>query len=825
MSKKSLSRGLLILSMLSEDNQQLNNVSIKGTNITQHNGGREDGLFVNGVQQSKLNIVESSTPLCSKNYTNEERDSTSTLQVLPLNNQDLENTFNDVGLQQKEVEYHAISEDGLFFDNGRQQSVLALFESTDTLVTNNKNIIDESSPAMTFTTLENVVPSNLEGLPENTLLDEQSEVENTLQMEFFIDDAENSQGVIELAEPAPFEELAHTEHDPPLNGTENANSGTNPNNIVNEIEEDGGEDLGVTKRGTKRVRKKKSTNPTERAQKQIKKLKDDHSTHDPCDNKCRYKCSTKFSEDWRNQCNTEFWNKNFSERRNFIVLCATKLPVKRRRSDSEKKQNSFRYFFNDTEGERIRVCKTFFLTTLGFSKENNSVVYDSLTTIDKSIMTGMASCSTDKRGKHPNRTKIDRNIITTHIESYNPSVAHYRREHAPNRRYLPSDVTIQRMYNDFVKSETSCDCSYDLYRKVINELNISFTKLGHEECGMCYKFKEHDSNHNQENLSPDCETCIYWKSHIERAEKSRHLYKEHANLQSSAEDSLFFCADLQKVIMLPRMDTFKEVIFTRRMVAFNESFVPVGIKSKHRPLAVLWHEAVSGRKKEDIINAFFSFFCHFRDVNHICIWLDNCSSQNKNWTLFTFFVYLLNYCIDISINKVDIFYFEPGHSFMAADSFHHQVELSMKHSGKVCDFQDFVNCVKKANAGKVDVKEISGDDLFAWKDFTSKQKLKTRGDSMPYLKDIVKLTAERGKTSLMYSTNYDQPASEELNFLQAKCVKKFPMPDRINKVRGFNKAKKKDIVEKLCPLMPANRRGFWLSLPESDQPDLLSNDE
>ncbi|KAK9883704.1 hypothetical protein WA026_001891 [Henosepilachna vigintioctopunctata] len=73
---------------------------------------------------------------------------------------------------------------------------------------------------------------------------------------------------------------------------------------------------------------------------------------------------------------------------------------------------------------------------------------------------------------------------------------------------------------------------------------------------------------------------------------------------------------------------------------------------------------------------------------------------------------------------------------------------------------------------------------------------------MPYLKDIVKLTAERGKTSLMYSTNYDQPASEELNFLQAKCVKKFPMPDRINKVRGFNKAKKKDIVEK--PLKELN---------------------
>ena len=173
-------------------------------------------------------------------------------------------------------------------------------------------------------------------------------------------------------------------------------------------------------------------------------------------------------------------------------MCATKLPVKRRRGESETRNNSFRYFFNDKEGERVRVCKWFFLTTLGFSKENNSVIYDTLTSVDKDTMTGMTSCSTDKRGKHPNPKKIDRSIIINHIESYNPSIAHYRREHAPNRRYLPNDVTIQRMYDDFIRAENSCDCSYDLYRKVVNELNISFTKLSHEECGMCFKFKEHD---------------------------------------------------------------------------------------------------------------------------------------------------------------------------------------------------------------------------------------------------------------------------------------------------------------------------------------------
>jgi len=48
--------------------------------------------------------------------------------------------------------------------------------------------------------------------------------------------------------------------------------------------------------------------------------------------------------------------------------------------------------------------------------------------------------------------------------------------------------------------------------------------------------------------------------------------------------------------MLPRMDNFKAAIFTKRVIAFNESFVPIGPRSSTKPLAVIWHEGVSGRK-------------------------------------------------------------------------------------------------------------------------------------------------------------------------------------------------------------------------------------
>jgi len=65
---------------------------------------------------------------------------------------------------------------------------------------------------------------------------------------------------------------------------------------------------------------------------------------------------------------------------------------------------------------------------------------------------------------------------------------------------------------------------------------------------------------------------------------------------------------IYKKIMLPRMEEFKTAVFTRRIIALNESFVPVGTRSSCFPLAVLWHEGVAGRKKDEIISAFYQFF-------------------------------------------------------------------------------------------------------------------------------------------------------------------------------------------------------------------------
>lgn len=49
-------------------------------------------------------------------------------------------------------------------------------------------------------------------------------------------------------------------------------------------------------------------------------------------------------------------------------------------------------------------------------------------------------------------------------------------------RYLPSDVTVKDMHDDYIKKNPEKKVSYAYYRKTKDAMNISFANLGHEEC-------------------------------------------------------------------------------------------------------------------------------------------------------------------------------------------------------------------------------------------------------------------------------------------------------------------------------------------------------
>ncbi|KAG5875757.1 hypothetical protein JTB14_022466 [Gonioctena quinquepunctata] len=382
-----------------------------------------------------------------------------------------------------------------------------------------------------------------------------------------------------------------------------------------------------TKKGTirKRKRARNTEELNEEKEQRQKSLKEKHQMLAGCDiNKCRKKCSSTFSDAQRIHINRNFWQLTSQERKSFILSSCDRLTVKKRRhcEDDPRKQNTFRYYLKTENDERRETCKVFFLTTLGYHKNNDRIVHDTLSKTPK----GQLQPLPNMRGKAKNKYKIDDTVINDHIESFNPCISHYRREHAPNRRYLPSDISISSMHEDFVSKHPDLKVSYEAYRVKVKAKNISFAKLGNEECEICEEAKLHE--HKQDNLQEDCEICVKWKRHIEHADKSRKLYQEQARSSFSA-GTICVSVDLQKIIMLPRIDTFKKIIFVQRLTTYHESFVPLGKNSNLPPFAVVWNESISGRNKEDIISTFYAFLLSQRDANRIIFWLDNCSSQNK----------------------------------------------------------------------------------------------------------------------------------------------------------------------------------------------------
>lgn len=75
-----------------------------------------------------------------------------------------------------------------------------------------------------------------------------------------------------------------------------------------------------------------------------------------------------------------------------------------------------------------------------------------------------------------------------------------------------------------------------------------------------------------------------------------------------------------------------------------------------------------------------------------------------------FLVYMVN-SVTIATETITIKYFEPGHTFMSADHFHHQVEMTMKYE-KIYDYDDFVDSLKRSNAKNNTVKTMNVNDFF-----------------------------------------------------------------------------------------------------------------
>ena len=133
------------------------------------------------------------------------------------------------------------------------------------------------------------------------------------------------------------------------------------------------------------------------------------------------------------------------------------------------------------------------------------------------------------------------------------------------------------------------------------------------------------------------------------------------------------------------------------------------------------------------------------DKDHFNIWADNCTAQNKNWWLYTALVSEVNHLAGPL--SITIKYFEPGHTFMSADSFHHQIELLMKKKKRVDNFADFKSIINQRGIAI----DIDYSDFFNYPRGVSQGKF---ADSKPKLKDIQVVKFLKGSKHIYWKTSF-----------------------------------------------------------------------
>lgn len=164
--------------------------------------------------------------------------------------------------------------------------------------------------------------------------------------------------------------------------------------------------MGFTSRGKPRL-KKRIGNPDGWKREITKKLRNNGEMYisfgkvreakrlqPPCDSMCRLKCTERITEHQRQEIFQQFWKLgDVNAQWAFIAQTTERIKPKYRRAKEESSRglNIAYNFFID--GERLRVCKTFYLNTVDVSQRR-------VRTAVKKYIPEKDEIETDRRGKH-----------------------------------------------------------------------------------------------------------------------------------------------------------------------------------------------------------------------------------------------------------------------------------------------------------------------------------------------------------------------------------------------------------------------------------------
>ncbi|CAH1974168.1 unnamed protein product [Acanthoscelides obtectus] len=464
-------------------------------------------------------------------------------------------------------------------------------------------------------------------------------------------------------------------------------------------------------------RSAKQVEQVDGAKKYVYVQRDEKKMGPPCNDKCRLKCFEKIGPEARNTLFKSYWEMGDLQRqRNFILSNMTPIQPKYRyeKADSCRRLNNAFYLGIGNEG-RIRVCKYFFISTLGI----NSRVIRTVVMKQENVCSGMLKV--DLRGKHKSHVTVPdelKNGVRQHIISIPRIESHYCRSQT-QKEYIEGGKTISQLYTHYKKTCTDQNLpfvKYSMYYTIFNtEFNIGFFNPKKDQCELCLAF----ANANEENR---LQMQDPYNEHITEKELAR---VEKANDKNS--DKIVVVYDLQAVLPCPSGEA-QSFYYVSKLNVFNFSMFRLQTKDV---TCYLWHEGQGHRGANEIGSCVWDYLENLdqeidslgtNEKKDVVFYSDNCVGQQKNKFMVALYVYAV--CKLKCIQSITHKFLTVGHTQNEGDSVHSVIERRVrrfKKNGPIYVPEQYVNIIRDARkTGKpYAVKEMCYQSFFDLKDLTS----------------------------------------------------------------------------------------------------------
>lgn len=357
------------------------------------------------------------------------------------------------------------------------------------------------------------------------------------------------------------------------------------------------------------------------------------------------------------------------------------------------------FYFHD-DNTKIRVCKTFFINTLGITNKMIRTVRQKTNNCN--------SVEQDRRGKHNKHKRVDEDLkedIIRFINSIPRIESHYLRA-STSREFISGSKSITDLFKDFQeqqKNNSRDSGKFHLFYQIFTtHFNLGFFQPKKDQCDLCLQYKNSTAD---QRLS----LKVKYDTHLEEKELSR---EEKKNDRKNADKyNLLVCYDVQAIMQSPNGET-SSFYYKSKLNSYNftltmlnklpENKTEFDFKSYGDVHCYFWEETQGKRGATEIGSCVLDFLRNIcedagdHEVNVTFI-TDNCCGQNKNKYIASLYMFAVTTIKNLQ--SITHKFLIKGHTQNEADNVHMLIQKQISRdlkAGPIFTPLQYITAIQRA---------------------------------------------------------------------------------------------------------------------------------